>query len=49
LSKKLDINEGAFESLIFIDVILTVFIGDRADKFFGEAGTVETVWIFLFN
>ncbi len=49
MSKKLDINEGAFESLIFIDVILTAFIGDRADKFFGEVGTVETVWIFLFN
>jgi len=48
LSKKLDINEGAFESLILIEARLTAFTGERADKFIGETGTVETVYMFLF-
>ena len=47
LSKKLDINEGALESLILIEVRLTAFIGERVDKFLGETGIVETAWIFL--
>lgn len=40
MSKKLDINEGAFASLIFIEARFKAFFGENVVKFVGETGIV---------